>query len=285
MRNAECSHSRSAFRILHSALIHHDYRMHSNFSCDGKATMAEMGEAAVANGVPEIGFTDHFDNHPKDECSGYFNFEPWAEELAKTRAQFAGRLIIRAGIEIGEPHLYQVEAAALLSRFPFDYALGSLHWIGDEIIFDRNFFNRPPKEAFGLFFEELERMTRVGGFDILSHFDVPVRVGFDVYGYYDPKEHEDAIRPVLRNCVERGIALDLNTRALGLAANVLTPGLDILRWYVELGGERITFGSDAHRPVRVGDGIPTAMTIAQEAGLRYVTMFAGRQARLVKLTG
>ena len=25
----------------------------------------------------------------------------------------------------------------MLARYPFDYALGSLHWVGDEIIFDR----------------------------------------------------------------------------------------------------------------------------------------------------
>ncbi len=245
--------------------------------------MAEMCEAAIEHGVPEIGFTDHFDNIPADECARFFKLEPWAAELAKTRAQFEGRLKVRAGIELGEPHRYAAECNAILAAYPFDYALGSLHWVGDEIIFDKNFFRRPAKEAFGLFFEELERMTRVATFDILSHFDVPVRVGFDVYGYYDPKEHEDAIRPVLKNCIERGLALDINTRALQLAAKALTPGLDILRWYAQMGGERITFGSDAHRPVRVGEGIETALAVAKEAGLKYVTLFEQRQAQLQPL--
>ncbi|HLF03478.1 MAG TPA: hypothetical protein VI547_15950, partial [Anaerolineales bacterium] len=86
-----------------------------------------------------------------------------------------------------------------------------------------------------------------------------------------------------KNCIEHGIALDINTKGLDLPANVLTPGLDILRWYVELGGERIAFGSDAHRPVRVGDNIEIAMSVAKEAGLKYVTMFEKREAKLVKL--
>ena len=264
-------------------MIPHDYHLHSNFSCDCQAAMAEMCQAAVDHGVPEIGFTEHYDLHPGEDCRDWFKLEPWAAELEKSRAQFADKLIIRAGIEIGEPHIYRTQAHAMLNRFPFDYALGSLHWVGAESIFDKNFFRRPAQESFRRFFEELEHMTRVGGFDVLSHFDVPVRVGFSVYGRYDPKEHEESIRPVLKNCIEHGIALDINTKGLDLPANVLTPGLDILRWYVELGGERIAFGSDAHRPVRVGDNIEIAMSVAKEAGLKYVTMFEKREAKLVKL--
>jgi histidinol-phosphatase (PHP family) len=264
-------------------MIPHDYHMHSNFSCDCQATMQQMCDAAIDFKVPEIGFTEHYDLHPGESCRDWFKLEPWSAEIEKVREEYKGRLIVRAGIELGEPHIYQTECQTLLSRYPFDYALGSLHWVGAETIFDKNYFRRPAKEAFRLFFEELERMTRVGGFDILSHFDVPVRVGFSVYGYYDPKEHEDSIRPALKNVIENGIALDLNTKGLDIPANVLTPGLDILRWYAEMGGERITFGSDAHRPLRVGDDIDVAMAIAKEAGLKYVTMFEKRVARLEKL--
>lgn len=264
-------------------MIPHDYHIHSDFSCDGKATMAEMCRAAVENGVREIGFTEHYDLHPGEPQRDWFRLEPWAAELERCRAEHNGRLTLRAGIEIGEPHLFQDEAQAMIARYPFDYVLGSLHWVGSETIFDRDYFRRPAREAFGLFFEELERMTRAGGFDILSHFDVPVRAGFPVYGRYDPKEHEDCIRPVLKNCVERGIALDVNTKGLDSGAKTLTPGLDILRWYAEMGGERITFGSDAHRPQRVGDGIPAAVGVAKEAGLKYVTQFEKRRVRMLLL--
>ena len=265
-------------------MIPHDYHMHSTFSCDCRATMAAMSRSAIDQGIAEIGFTEHYDLYPSEnaDCRDAFRLEPWAAELAACRKQFEGRLTIRAGIELGEPHIYQAEAQALLARYPFDYALGSLHWVGGTIIFDPAYFHgRPAAAAYGEFFEELERMTRVGGFDILSHFDVPVRTGFSVYGGYDPRHFEDAIRPALRNCIERGIALDLNTAALRGRARVLTPGLDILRWYVEMGGERVTLGSDAHRPEHVGLHLDTALDIAREAGLKYVTMFEKREARLV----
>ena len=258
--------------------------MHSNFSADCRATMAEMCRAAIAQGLPEIGFTEHYDLHPGEPQRDWFRLEPWAAELERCRAEFAGQLTVRAGIEIGEPHLFQAQAQAMLARYPFDYALGSLHWIGDTIVFDPEYFRRPADEAFRLFFGELERMTRLGGFDILSHFDVAVRVGYEIYGEYDPCRYEDAIRPVLRNCIEHAIALDLNTAALRRKAKVLTPGVDILRWYAEVGGERVTLGSDAHRPEQVGLHLDAALDAARAAGLKYVTQFEKRQARLIPIS-
>ncbi len=246
--------------------------------------MADMCQAAMAQGIPEIGFTEHYDLHRDESCRDWFRPEEWYAEVERCRAQFRGRLTVRAGIEIGEPHIFAAEAQAMLRRVPFDYALGSLHWVGNESVFDvKTFKARPADEFWPLFYLELERMTRVGGFDILSHFDVPIRTAYAVYDAYDPMRYADYIRPVLRNCVEQGIALDLNTKALLHTARVMTPGLEILRWYVELGGERVTLGSDAHRPEHVGKNLTVALTIAQAAGLKYVTHFKQRQAKLVPI--
>ncbi len=245
--------------------------------------MAEQCAGAIARGLPEIGFTDHYDLQPLDECAGYFKLAEWAAEIDRVRAEFADRLIVRAGIELGEPHLHRAEAQTLLQQYPFDYALGSLHWIGDELVFDRKYFERPADAAFGLFFEELERMTRAGGFDVLSHFDVVVRAGLPAYGEYDLRRYEEAIRAALKNCVDHGIALDINSQGLRAACGVLTPGVEILKWYVELGGERVTLGSDAHRPEHLGADLEIALEAARTAGLKYVTQFERREARLVRI--
>ena len=264
--------------------IPHDYHTHTRFSCDSQAPMAQMCQAAIDRGIPEIGFSEHYDQHTRDDCRDFFQLGPWSAELERCRAEFAGRLTVRAGIEIGEPHLFADQARDLLARYPFDYALGSLHWVGSDSVFDRRYFEQhPAQETFPAFFAELERMTAAGGFDILSHFDVPVRTAFAVYGGYDPRTYEDCIRPVLRNCVANGLALDLNTAALRRRARLLTPGLDILRWYVELGGERVTLGSDAHEPKQVGSHLADAIEVARAAGLKYLTHFERRQPRLVPL--
>lgn len=259
----------------------HDYHMHSLFSCDCQATMQDMCKSAIAQDIPEIGFTEHFDLHPLEPCNNWFRPAPWWAEVERCRLEFAGRLTIRAGIEVGEPHIYRAEMDALLAQWPFDYVLGSLHWVGRNSMFDINYFKQTPRDqAYRAFFIELEQMTRQGGFEILSHFDVFIRTAHAVYGHYQPRDFEDLIRAVLRNCVEQGIALDLNTSALRRRVAVLTPSVDILRWYVELGGERVTLGSDAHRPVDVAGHFDVALAIAKAAGLRYLTYYVGRQATL-----
>ncbi len=262
----------------------HDYHMHSNFSFDCRAEMRDMCQSAIAQGIPEIGFSEHYDLHPSEPYRNQFHPATWWEELQRCRREFAGCLTIRAGIEVGEPHLFPAETAAMLARLPFDYVLGSLHFVGGNNMFDIGYFKTHDATlAYQSFFTELAEMTRHGGFDILSHFDVPIRTAFAVYGPYSSLDYEDLIRPVLQNCIDQGIALDLNTSALRSRVNVMTPNLEILRWYVEQGGERVTLGSDAHKPVDVGKHLDVALSIARTAGIQYLTHFEQRQAMLLPL--
>ncbi|MBI4771632.1 MAG: histidinol-phosphatase HisJ family protein [Chloroflexi bacterium] len=267
-------------------MIPHDYHLHTRFSCDCKAEMAEMCRSAIEKGIPEIGFTEHYDLHPAESCRDWFRPEAWWDELESCRAQFAGQLVIRAGVELGEPHIFPAECRSLLARYPFDYCLGSLHWVGPDSIFDRDYFERTPMdEGYRRFFTELERMTRVGGFDVLSHFDVVLRHGVRFWGAYDPTRYEDWIRPVLENCIRQGIALDLNTAVVRRFAAQLTPGVRILTWYREMGGERLTLGSDSHRPENVGADLDRAIAAAREAGFTQLTRFEARRPRQVLLPG
>ena len=261
----------------------HDYHLHSLFSCDSQTPMTETCQAALGRGMTEIGFADHFDSIPLDSCYNYFRLEPWAAALEDCRRQFSGSLVIRAGVEIGEPHRYAAEAAGLLAQYPFDYVIGSLHWVGEELTLEAPYFRRPADEAFRLYFEELEKMTRLGDFDIVGHFDVVTRAGYTAYGAYDPRRYEDVIRAALKHCVERGLALELNTSAVRRSLKEVTPGIEILRWYTAMGGERVTLGSDAHRAVRVAEDFDVALDNLRAAGLKYVTQFEGRQAKLVAI--
>jgi len=259
-------------------MILQDYHVHSHFSADSRTSMEEMCRRAVALGIQEIGFADHYDLHPDEDPRDWLRIEPWIQELQRCRVIFRNKLVIRAGIEIGEPHRFQAETRAMLARAPFDYAIGSLHWVGKSAVFKPAYFDRPAEEAFHDYFLELEKMTRAGGFDILGHLDVPARGSFEHYERYEPQKYEAWIRPVLRNCIEHGIALDINTSALRRRAQILLPGLDILRWYMEMGGARVTLGSDAHRVDQMALHFDVAMKTIQAAGLRHLTRFVLRRA-------
>ena len=116
--------------------IPHDYHMHSTFSEDGASSPEEMCRRAVKLGIPEIGLTEHWDVGPYEKNPRFFQPEPWYAEMERLRDLFAGKLTIRAGIEVSEPHLYPQPAAEVLTRAPFDYVLGSVHFVGPHFMFD-----------------------------------------------------------------------------------------------------------------------------------------------------
>jgi histidinol-phosphatase (PHP family) len=266
-------------------MIPPDYHIHTTFSCDAKASMEKMCQAAVTLGFQEIGFTEHYDLNPVDECYDWFKAEAWYAEIEKCRSQFKGQLTIRAGVEFSEPHSYPQGVQSLLAHLPFDYIIGSLHYLGTELVFSQEYFHRRMADkAFQEFFTELERMTATGDFDILGHLDVLALTAKLFYGSYDPCRYEEAIRAVLRNCIQRDIVLEINSQGLRKPAQILVPGAEILRWYVGMGGENFCLGSDAHMASHLGMHFDAALQTARDSGLKNLTCFENRHKRLVPLT-
>lgn len=267
-------------------MISLDYHLHTTFSCDGKASMQEMCLTAVERGFGEIGFTEHYDLNPVDDCYDWLKADAWYAELERCRCQFDGKLAIRAGVEFSEPHLYPQGVQSLLHKLPFDYIIGSLHYVGTELVFSEEYFRRRTEDqAFLDYFNELKQMTLVGDFDVLGHLDVLALTAWLVYGSYKPSRYEQVIRTVLQNCIERGIVLEINTQGLRKPARMLVPGLEILQWYVEQGGDSLSPGSDAHLSDQMGMHLDSALQTARRAGIKSVTRFEKRQKRTIPLLG
>jgi histidinol-phosphatase (PHP family) len=258
-----------------------DYHMHSQFSEDGDDTLESMCQRAIALGIPEIGFAEHWDVGPYETNPRYFKPEPWYAELERLRNRFAGQLVIRAGIEIDEPHLFPDEAKEVLQRDPFDYVIGSVHYVGENFMFNAEYFRtHTADEVYEAYFAELDRMVRSADLDIVAHFDIPARTGIPVFGY-DPARYEEKIRSVLKTCIERNLALDVNVSGLRKPARNLMPDRLILQWYAEMGGQRLTLGSDAHRLPEVGLHLEKAIEAIRAVGIIQITQFKQRQARFV----
>jgi histidinol-phosphatase (PHP family) len=257
--------------------------MHSNFSPDGDDTPEAMCRRAVELGIPEIGFTEHWDPNPLDSSPGFLQVEAWFAEIERLRAVFAGRLTVRAGIEIDEPHVFPESAAAVLQRAPFDYVIGSVHFVGPQFMFDEDYFRKhTADEVFEPYFAEAGRLARAADFDVLGHLDIPARTALPITGY-DPRRYESAIRSILKVCIERGLTLDVNAAGLRKKAHNLMPDPIILGWYAEMGGRRVTLGSDAHCIGEVGLHLDAALEAVRAAGIRNVVQFERRQARLISI--
>jgi histidinol-phosphatase (PHP family) len=261
-----------------------DYHMHSNFSADSGASMRAMCESAIQKGIREIGLTEHCDFHPEERTPVFYRPKAWWEEIERIRKSLDDQLVLRAGVEIGEPHRFQGEVQTLLDRYPYDFVIGSLHYVGDDFMLDNKLLERRGADKImQSYFLELGEMTQAPQFDILGHLDVPVRNGKPIWGFYDPRRYEALIRDVLQNCIDRGIAIEVNSGGLHRPANNLMPDLLILQWYSEMGGQRLTLGSDAHSPADVGLHLDQALKFIRESGLRFITRYERRQASLLPL--
>lgn len=260
-----------------------DYHVHSTFSPDSPAIPEKLCHRAIELGIPELGFSEHWDVGPYEDTTRFLKPEAWWNELERLRVLFAGQLTIRAGIEIAEPHLYPEDTTGILSRLPFDYVLGSVHFVGEHMMFDENYFHQhTADEVYSAYFAEMDRMVRIADINVVAHFDIPARTAKPILGY-EPARYEDVIRTTLAVIIERGLALDVNVSGLRKLAQNIMPDPLILHWYHEMGGERVTLGSDAHRVEHLGLHLDQAVKAIQEAGLTHVTQFEQRRSRLVPI--
>jgi histidinol-phosphatase (PHP family) len=149
---------------------------------------------------------------------------------------------------------------------------------------ERYFARRSVREAYQPYFAEARRAVESGLFDLIGHLDLAKRYGVRYYGPFDLSLFAAEIREILKLAVERGVGLEINTSGLRQAPHETYPGLEVLRWYRELGGQVLTIGSDAHSVKDLGKGIAEAFGLAREAGFEAVTLFEKREPRRLRIT-
>ena len=267
-----------------------DYHVHTDFSSDCKAPMREQCQAAIRAGIEQIAFTEHEDSNPKDYLPNSFDHPAYLHEMARCRDEFGGQLTIRAAIEVSEPHCYVDLVDGVLSRYPWDFVLGSLHWLdAGTNSGTRDFFTRFSdwRESFRAYFREMLVMVQRGNFDVLAHMDYPARY-FPLYanganGAYDIAEYEPEIRPILQTLIERGKGMEINTGSLRKRLPATCPPQAVVNWYHEMGGQYLTVGSDAHLSRDVGSGIDIALQMARAAGFTHISIYARRKPTLLPI--
>lgn len=255
-----------------------DSHVHSEWSWDAlSGSMDATCARAVEIGLPAVAFTEHVDFTPfraghlvQDYgdlvtdgmlVAPAFEVEGYQRCLDNCRATYP-ELRILAGLEVGQPHLYESELAALLAEGTFDRVLGSLHCLWDDGEFAEPFelFPRHPADVvFRNYLAEIPRM--VAGplvFDVVSHIDYPVRSWPDDARPFDARDFQDELRHALKAIASSERALEINAKV----------PLDetILSWWREEGGERVTFGSDAHEPSALAKGLDVVAAMAESHG-------------------
>ena len=267
-------------------MIQADMHMHTWFSTDSEACPRDMADEAVRKGLKTICFTDHFD---KDDLEwgeeGIFDVEAYFVEMQKLQEEYAGKLNIRIGIELGLRTYLKDYYEELTKKYPFDFVIGSVHNVpykkdaeGNILYTDpaaeKLFTDRTDKEAYRLMMETtLENVRTSDCFQTLGHLDYVVRYGKSREKAYSYTDYADIIDEILKLLIEKEKGLEVNSAGLKYGLPFAHPHPDVLKRYRELGGEIITIGADAHKPEHIAYDFAKAEEILKSCGFKYYTEF------------
>lgn len=267
-------------------MIQADMHMHTWFSTDSEACPRVMADEAVRKGLKTICFTDHFD---KDDLEwgeeGIFDVDAYFVEMQKLQEEYAGKLNIRIGIELGFRTYLKDYYEELTKKYPFDFVIGSVHNVpykkdaeGNILYTDpaaeKLFTDRTDKEAYRLMMETtLENVRTSDCFQTLGHLDYVVRYGKSREKEYSYTDYADIIDEILKLLIEKEKGLEVNSAGLKYGLPFAHPHPDVLKRYRELGGEIITIGADAHKPEHIAYDFAKAEEILKSCGFKYYTEF------------
>jgi histidinol-phosphatase (PHP family) len=259
-----------------------DYHMHLRNRRHELAHDTRSVEPFVATaravGVDEIGFSEHgyyFTQLRSLWTSPYqvercvYDLEPYVDAVLQAGER---GLPVKLGLEVDYVPGREEETRELLAPYPWDYLLGSVHWIdGYAVDGEPRLLDEVGVEAaWSRYFETLAAAARSGLFDSLSHPDL-----VKIFGERAPSFDYSAVADAI---AESGVAVEVSTAGLRKPVGELYPHPDLLA-ACRARGVPVTTGSDAHTPDLVGRDFDLARDLLRSAGYETVTVFEQRRAR------
>jgi histidinol-phosphatase (PHP family) len=191
----------------------------------------------------------------------------------------AAGLPVRCGIEADYFPGREDAIRGVLRQAPFDYVIGSVHWIGawgfDLLDVPGLWDGRDVDAAYRAYFALLGRAARSGLFDIMAHPDLIKVMGHRPSPALALDAHYEEAAAAF---AAGGVAVEVSTAGLRKPVGELYPAPAFLR-ACRRRGVPLSLASDAHRPEDVGADFDRAVALARDCGYREFLTFAARQSR------
>ena len=273
--------------LLETTKILQDYHMHTSFSCDSKAKPEEMIKSAIAKGLTSISITDHYDleciDYKEDET---FDSKDYFATLLPLKEKYKDKIAINIGVELGlQPGCGKV-FLPLVKNNPFEFIIGSVHvFKGRDLAKGEVFIGRREEDVYPEYFEEvLQNIKEYKKFNVLGHLDYPIRYSKGKNTTYHYKNHKEVLDDILKELIDTGRGLEVNAAGLKYGLPFAHPRQEILKRYVELGGEILTIGSDAHRPNHIAYDYERVKEYLKSCNVKNYTIFSSSGINFYQLT-
>jgi len=247
-----------------------DYHVHTSYSDDSEYPMEEVVRDAVSLGLEEICFTDHVDYGVKRDWD-----DPRGILYRRGRS---GEPEHMALANVDYPR-YASEIAALKDKYKdqITIVILSVHQVENKEFWTQDFQSGRTQAEYNLrYYEEiLALVQQYHNYSILGHLDLISR--YDKAGSFPFEKIRSIIEKILITVITDGKGIEVNTSSHRYGLSDLTPSIDILRLYRDLGGKIITVGSDSHRKEHLGAYIAEALNILKTIGYKEVYTFEQMQ--------
>jgi histidinol-phosphatase (PHP family) len=260
-------------------------------------------DKAASRGVTELGFTEHlyrcaegaavlgpfWEAEPKTDLAEQardlvaadagLSLDDYVNEILRAKQR---GLPVKLGLEV-DFFPNTIEAVMdLLRSYPFDFLIGSVHWVGGWSIdasdvmheFERRGIDRAWEDYFNL----VADLARRGVVDVLAHVDLCKK-----FGYRPEVEPIHLYERVIRAALASGTAVEVSSQGLRRPAREVYPSPTFLKMFHNA-GVKITLASDAHRAEEAAFGHQEVVAAAEAAGYASHLRFDGRRSFEVPLT-
>lgn len=242
-----------------------DYHVHALSHGEYNYTLEWVNQyinKARQRDIREIGFSEH------DE------FINKVDENIFKKIQITRRhdINIRLGIELDYTPGEAEKIKDIIAQREYDYVIGSVHFINewgfDHPDFKEGFDNCDIDEIYSQYAGILTKMVQSDCFDVVGHIDL-----VKIWGHRPRKKSSlYYLEPVLTAIRKHGMAVEINSAGLRKQVAELYPSTDILNRMFAY-NIPITFGSDAHHPEQMGEGLEACYRAAWQVGYRYMVRF------------
>jgi histidinol phosphate phosphatase HisJ family len=267
--------------------MYSDFHVHSEFSSDSNAPIRGQIEQAIKLGMNHICITDHHDynNMPIEETEFFLNTDNYFSVLTKLKLEYANRINMHIGVELGLQTCVYDYNVNYTSKYPFEVIIGSIHCLkGLDPYYPEYFEGRSEEESYREYFEiTLENVKLFDCYDVLGHLDYIVRYGPNKSEFYSYLQYKDIIDEILKEIIYHGKGIECNTSGFRYGLGLTNPHFDIIKRYVELGGEILTLGSDSHYVQDIGYRFDYISDYLKKCGLKYYTIFSERKPEFIRL--
>lgn len=227
-----------------------DVHLHSDFSFDSDEKCENYLTAANKAGVPVIGFSEHYDYDALTDGADITvaDIPKYVAEIKNLKTRYQKPEIL-CGIEVGYRDSVVGHYRQLIDRYDFDYVINSVHTLAGrgDCYHDGFFEGRTLKSSYFDYFKAVLESVRADfDFQIIGHIGYVSRYRSGDGSRILYSDFSDIIDEILSEIIKRDKCLEINTSS-GRSKGSFLPDCDIIERYLQLGGEKLSFGSDAHR--------------------------------------